>query len=104
MSVLPRVLVRDNYYFVNGSWNGTWDEVPRQVIMMNWNYTRFDGQSPRFFAGRGFSQIIFGDGPEVGDWLRKKREVSNIVGVLDFIAPSLGELAQTTWIAKDRAN
>jgi len=88
---------RDNYYFVNGSWSDTWDEVPKHVVVMNWNYTRFDGQSPRFFAERGFSQIIVGGGPEVGDWLRKNPNVPNIVGVLNFIAPSLEGFAQTTW-------
>jgi hypothetical protein len=93
---------QDDYYLCNGSWVGTWYGLPRDVIVMQWNYTAHEGKSPRFFAAQGFRQIILGDGPGVAQWLRANPDVRNIVGVFNFIAPSLEGFAEATWAQAGR--
>jgi hypothetical protein len=88
---------RDHYYLCNGSWVGAWYDIPKEVIVLNWNYDRFEGQSPRFFAANGFTQVVLGRGPDVRDWLLKNPDVPNVVGVMNFIAPSLEEFAEMIW-------
>ena len=48
---------RASYYLAKGGMEGSWKALPRDVILVNWNANRPD-QSVRFFAERGFRQII----------------------------------------------
>lgn len=50
---------RDNYYFVNGSWEGSWEGLPKEVIIVNWHYG-MRHKNMQWFADRGHSQIITG--------------------------------------------
>jgi hypothetical protein len=88
---------RDHYYLCNGSWVGAWYDVPKEVVVLHWNYDRFEGQSPRFFAAHGFTQVMVGRGPDVRDWLLRNPDVPNVVGVMNFIAPSPEEFAEMIW-------
>ena len=88
---------RDNYYLCNGSWVGSWYHLPRDVIVMNWNYSGYDGKSPRFFARNGFSQIMVGTGPDIAKWLSANPDTPKVIGVFNFIAPSLDGFANLLW-------
>ncbi len=79
----------DPYYLVNGNWHGSWEGVPPDVVIMNWNHNpekRRD--SAAFFAGRGHRQILAGyyDTPPDRfydrDWLRDLEGLPGIEGVL----------------------
>lgn len=82
----------DNYYLVNGTWAGSWEGLPPDVGIVNWN---FDGRkkSLPFFAGRGHRQILAGyyDGaPDtIREWLQDAAGVHGIDGVM-----------YTTWMQK----
>jgi len=60
-----------------------------------------EGRSPRFFAEKGFSQLIMGagfdTGLDAGQWLRTNPDVPRIDGVFAFGVPSLEEFARKTW-------
>ena len=87
---------RDHYYLCNGSWGGAWYDVPKEVVVLHWNYDRFEGQSPRF-AAHGFTQVMVGRGPDASPLAAKEPDVPNVVGVMNFIAPSLEEFAEMIW-------
>jgi len=44
------------YYLVNGNWDGSWEGLPKDVIVLNW-YSPTDA-NVKFFAGRGHSQVL----------------------------------------------
>ncbi len=49
----------DHYYLVNGSWAGSWEGLPKEVLIANWN----SGKAPaslKWFADRGHEQILAG--------------------------------------------
>jgi hypothetical protein len=82
----------DKYYLVNGSLKGSWEGLPKDVIVANWNSGKA-AESLKWFAGRGHRQILAGyydAGPETfGRWDAAARGVQNVVGFL-----------YTTWQAK----
>ena len=39
------------YYLVNGNWDGSWEGLPKDVIILNWYSPTPDGV--KFFADRG---------------------------------------------------
>lgn len=71
-----------NFYLVNGDLRGSWDGLPQDMIVINWN-----GGKPReslpFFSGRGLTQVLAGyyDGqPEdIAAWLAAGRETKSQV-------------------------
>lgn len=77
------------YYLVNGDWYGSWDGLPSDVTVVNWNHSvekRRD--SAEFFSRRGHRQILAGyydTAPEdFGDrqWLADLQGIPGIEGVL----------------------
>jgi hypothetical protein len=75
----------DKSYLVNGPLAGSWDGLPPEVTIVNWNHGKA-AQSLPFFARRGHKQILAGyyDGkPEsIADWLRTGGTNSNVTGVM----------------------
>ena len=75
---------RNNYYLCDGSWEDAWKHVPQDLVVLNWNYNQHEGRSPRFFAAKGFSQLIMGagfdTGLDAGQWLRTNPDVPRIGG------------------------
>lgn len=79
----------DPYYLVNGNWSGSWEGVPPEVVLLNWNSQPDQRRdSAAFFAERGHRQILAGyyDAP-VGqfrdrDWLKDLEGVPAIEGVM----------------------
>jgi hypothetical protein len=49
----------DHYYLVNGSWAGSWEGVPKEVFIANWNGGKATA-SLKWFADRGHEQILAG--------------------------------------------
>jgi hypothetical protein len=48
----------DKSWLVNGSWKGSWEGLPKDVVIANWNGGK--AGSLKFFADRGHQQIIAG--------------------------------------------
>lgn len=75
------------YYLCNGNWNGSWEGLPSEVIIMNWNGTENAPQSLRWFAGRGHRQVIAGyydNDPRqnIRMWLTAMEGVGNVDGMM----------------------
>ena len=83
----------DSYYLVNGSLKGSWEGLPRDVIIANWNGGKAR-ESLAFFAGRGHRQLIAGyydvdDLSNFQTWDSAARDVKGIIGFM-----------YTTWASK----
>ena len=75
------------YYLCNGNWDGSWEGLPKEVGIMNWNGTENAAKSLQWFAGRGYTQIIAGyyDGDpkeNIATWMKASEGVPNIVGMM----------------------
>jgi len=55
----PAHNARNNFYLVNGDLAGSWDGLPKELIVVNWNSGRPE-ESLRFFARRGHGQVLAG--------------------------------------------
>ncbi len=82
----------DNYYLVNGSLKGSWEGLPKDVVIANWNGAK-SAESLKFFAGRGHRQVIAGyyDG-DIGNFRRWDAAAKGVPGVSGFM--------YTTWQAR----
>ncbi len=74
-----------DYYLVNGPLTGSWEGLPRDVVVANWNSGKA-AESLKWFAGRGNPQVIAGyydAGPEnFRRWDAAARGVPGIRGFL----------------------
>ena len=78
-----------NYYLVNGPLDGSWDGLPRDVIVANWN-GRKAAASLKWFAGRGHTQVMAGYyDSDLGSFQRWAGAAQGISGVTGFM--------YTTW-------
>ena len=57
--VRPHHNAVDQYYLVNGTLKGSWEGLPREVIIANWNSGKAK-DSLTWFASRGHRQVIAG--------------------------------------------
>lgn len=66
----------NDFYLVNGDLKGSWEGLPGDMLIVNWNSGKPDKSLP-FFAGRGHSQVLAGyyDGPP--DSIRKWQAAGN---------------------------
>ncbi len=83
----------DSYYLVNGSLKGSWEGLPRDVIIANWNSGKAK-ESLGFFAGRGHRQVIAGyydvdDLSNFQTWDAAARGIKDVIGFM-----------YTTWSSK----
>lgn len=74
-----------DYYLVNGSLEGSWDGLARDVEIMNWNFGKRD-DSLAFFSKRGNPQIIAGfydgDLSDVDAWLKSAQKTKGLRGFM----------------------
>ena len=77
------------YYLVNGDWSGSWEGLPSDVIVVNWNHQADRRrESASFFAERGHRQMLAGyyDSAEEDfadrQWLEELAGVPGIEGVM----------------------
>jgi hypothetical protein len=82
----------DKYYLVNGTLEGSWEGLPKDVTIVNWNNGKAE-KSLKWFADRGHSQILAGyydsDPSEFKTWDTAARKVKNVSGFM-----------YTTWAGK----
>ena len=80
----PHHNARDAFYLVNGTLAGSWEGLPADLLVINWNSGK-PVESTRFFADRGHEQVLAGfyDGPvdAIREWLRVSRDHA-VVGVM----------------------
>jgi len=74
------------YYLVNGPLTGSWEGLPREVTIMQWNFGH-RVESLQFFANRSHAQVIAGyyDAPpeKIRDWLEAAKAVpESVQGVM----------------------
>ena len=81
------------YYLVNGNWDGAWEGVPKDVIIMNW-YSP-DAKGVNFFAERGQPQVLCGY-YDVKDTAGMKKNIANWMTV-SAGAPQILGFMYTTW-------
>ncbi len=78
--------VKGPYYLVNGSLEGSWEGLDKDVIVLPWYYEK-RAESLKFFADRGNKQVVAGyyDGhPErIANWLdAAKSTPGSVIGVM----------------------
>lgn len=81
----------DKFYLVNGSWKGSWEGLPKDVMIANWNQGK--AESLKFFADRGHKQVIAGfyDTPGLQGFTGWDSAARGVPGVTGFM--------YTTWRA-----
>ncbi len=74
-----------DFYLVNGDLAGSWEGLPQDMIIVNWNSGK-PAQSLPFFAERSHVQVLAGyyDAPpeRIRDWLTASRNLNGIRGVM----------------------
>jgi len=69
------------HFMVKGNWSGSWEGLPLDVGIINWNGGKLD--SYQFFAKRGHQQIISGWVPtKLGEWLDSFKDLPGIAGIM----------------------
>ncbi len=81
----PHHNARDDYYLVKGDLARSWEGLPKEVAVVNWNFGK-RRESLRFFAGRGHKQVIAGYYDEkpaqAREWLEAARGVPGVTGIM----------------------
>jgi hypothetical protein len=76
---------RDQYYLVRGDLSGSWEGLPDDVTIVNWNRGRAKESLP-FFGKRGHSQILAGyydHAPDsIRQWWGQARPEDRVDGVM----------------------
>ena len=81
------------YYLANGNWDGAWEGLPKDVIVMNW-YAK-ESEALAFFSDRGNSQILCGF-YDARDEEALKKNVAHWMGLSEGVPNVLGTM-YTTW-------
>ncbi|MBL0174582.1 MAG: hypothetical protein IPP94_04820 [Ignavibacteria bacterium] len=76
----------DEYYLVNGDLSGVWHDVPRSLVIANWNGGKAR-QSLEFFSRLGFRQIAspyydVGNTSSIRAWRRAMNGVPGVLGAM----------------------
>lgn len=80
----PRLARANTIYLVNGSWQGSWEGLPRDVIIYKWGSAKPVRDGTKWFADRGHRLVL--SGAPVDKWLR---ETAGLPGIIGF--------SYTTW-------
>lgn len=74
-----------DFFLINGDLAGSWEGLPRDAIIVNWNSGK-PRESLPFFAGRGHKQVLAGyyDGraDSIRGWLAAGKGVTGIDGAM----------------------
>jgi hypothetical protein len=93
------------FYLVNGELVGSWEGLPKEMLIVNWNSGKPEKSLP-FFSGRGHANVLAGfydhDPAAIKRWQTAGRETNSAVtGVMyttwrnDF--SKLEDFAQHAW-------
>lgn len=81
----PHHNARDKYYLVRGDLSGSWEGLPPDVTIINWNQGQATKSLP-FFGQRGHKQILAGyydHSPDaIRDWLTSAKPGDHVNGVM----------------------
>lgn len=81
----PNHNARNPYYFARGGMAQSWNGLPSQALVLNWNWAN-RSKSLEWFSSRGNPQIIAGyyDRPvaQIRDWLQDARGIGGVEGVM----------------------
>jgi hypothetical protein len=82
----PNHNAHGNYYLVEGDFTGSWQHVPKDLVMAVWGGEPRE-KSLRFIAGQGFSTLVAccydaGDLNEVRGWLQLARQTPDVRGFM----------------------
>ncbi|NLB96733.1 MAG: hypothetical protein GX785_13615 [Armatimonadetes bacterium] len=82
----PKHNARSNYYLVEGDYTGSWEYVPKDLIIACWHYGIRD-ESLKFFSEHGFRTLgaAYYDGDDLENckgWLESLRRTPNAVGIM----------------------
>jgi hypothetical protein len=82
----PNHNARPNYYLVQGDYTGSWNHVPKDLVMAVWGGSPRE-KSLRFFAEHGFSILVacYYDADDMRDvqaWLQLARDVTLVRGFM----------------------
>ena len=74
-----------DFYLVNGDLTGSWEGLPKDIAIINWNSGQAEKSLP-FFAQRGHSQVLAGyyDGPpeDIRRWQSAGKNLQGINGAM----------------------
>lgn len=103
----PHHNAHKDFYLVNGDLAGSWEGLPKDAVVVNWNSAKPKESLP-FFANRGHAQVLAGfydnDPKQIVAWLRAGDSLPGVNGVMyttwqnDF--SKLEEFAKAAWGGK----
>lgn len=74
-----------DFYLVNGDLAGSWEGLPEEMTLINWNHGAAKESLP-FFAGRGHRQVLSGyydsDARSIAGWLKQGEGLEGIDGAM----------------------
>ena len=81
----PHHNARDKYYLVRGDLSGSWEGLPPDVTIMNWNHGQAEKSLP-FFGARGHNQVLAGYYDQspgaIRGWLSQATAKDHVDGVM----------------------
>jgi hypothetical protein len=93
-----------DFYLVNGDLSGSWEGLPQEMIVVNWNHGKAADSLP-FFGKRGHEQVLAGfydsDPRRIASWLAAGQSTRGVTGAMyttwqnDF--SQLEAFAQAAW-------
>ena len=81
----PHHNAHDGFYLVNGDLAGSWEGLPKEMSLINWNHGKA-AESLKFFSGRGHEQVLSGfydhDPKSIAGWLKQGESLFGIEGAM----------------------
>ncbi len=81
----PHHNAHDDFYLVNGDLAGSWEGLPEEMIIINWNHGSAEESLP-FFGQRGHQQVLSGfydnDPRDIADWIAIGGDNNGISGAM----------------------
>jgi hypothetical protein len=81
----PSHNARDDFYLVNGNLAGSWEGLPKDMVIVNWNHGKAS-ESLSFFGGRGHDQVLAGfydsDPRQITSWLAAGNSTRGVNGAM----------------------
>jgi hypothetical protein len=81
----PHHNARDDFYLANGDLAGSWEGLPPEMTIVNWNHGHA-AQSLPFFGDRGHEQVLAGfydhDPRNITSWLKTGESTRGVTGAM----------------------
>ena len=86
----PHHNAHDKFYLVDGDLAGSWDGLPKDMVLVNWNSSKAE-QSLAFFGGRGHPQVL------AGYYNHQPDAITGWIGTAGKVKAPLSGAMYTTW-------